>query len=299
MARLRTVSKKRMPRKKGTKLRQKRIDEKERFISHNNNVLLTDSQIKTCNNILVDKNKKCNCFSDDNFEFSQKDILDCVRKNNNSECAEYNKCRLMFENLMTGAEPDYDPESWSNPIIEGSHNCYTYFLNDKVPRTKNKCRELCMKKNKCKKKIKECGQLKPQPGKYAAEKTSFKANRKYTCKDMAQKVLLDNTDLETNKSVLSKTHFAVRCPHNHYKGALVVDPNNTYHFYRQDSNGQWSHKQGTLRVENKDASGKPIFAPHLSDNNYNKKKKKDGINYTDFCNYMCLPSNGHLDTHAI
>ena len=42
----------------------------------------------------------------------------------------------------------------------------------------------------------------------------------------------------------------------------------------------------------------PPFAPHLSDNNYNKKKK-DGINYTDFCNYMCIPSNGHLDTHAV
>ena len=205
----------------------------------------------------------------------------------------------MFESLMSGSEPDYEPDSWSNPIIEGSHNCYTYFLNDKVPRTKNKCRELCMKKNNCKTKIKECGNLKPQPGKYAAEKTSFKANRKYTCEDMAQKVILDNTDFETNKAVISRTPFAQRCPDKHYKGALVVDPNNTYHFYRQDSNGQWSHKQGTLRVENKDASGKPIFAPHLSDNNYNKKKKKDGINYTDFCDYMCIPSNGHLDTHAI
>ena len=63
-----------------------------------------------------------------------------------------------------------------------------------------------MKKNKCKSKIKECGRLKPQPGKYAAEKTSFKA-RRYTCKDMAEKVILDNTDFETGKSVISKTHF--------------------------------------------------------------------------------------------
>ena len=117
----------------------------------------------------------------------------------------------MFENLMSGSEPDYDPDSRSNPIVEGSHNCYTYFLNDKIPRTKNKCRELCMKKNKCKTKIKECGKLKPQPGKYASE-NSFKSLIENTRKDMAEKVILDNTDYETNKSVISKTHFAVRCP---------------------------------------------------------------------------------------
>ncbi len=299
MARFKTLKTLRIPRKKGRNLKKNRLSKKERFVAHNNNTLITDEQLQKCNNVLVDNNKKCNCFKDDNYEFSDKDIIGCISKNDKSECSEYNKCRIMFENLMTGSEPDYDPDSWSNPIVEGSHNCYTYFLNDKVPRTKNKCRELCMKKNKCKSKIKECGNLKPQPGKYAAEKTTFKGNRRYTCPDMVQKVILDNTDLETKKPIISKTHFAVRCPHNHYKGALVVDPNNTYHFYRQDSNGQWSHKQGTLRVENKDASGQPIFAPHLSDNNYNKKKKKDGINYTDFCNYMCIPSNGHLDTHAI
>ena len=59
---------------------------------------------------------------------------------------------------------------------------------------------------------------------------------------MVQKVIVDNTDLETKKPIISKTHFAVRCPHNHYKGALVVDQT-TLITFRQDSNGQWSHKQ--------------------------------------------------------
>ena len=167
MARLNSLKKKRIPRKKSSLLKKKRISKKERFVANNNNTLISDEQIKKCNDILVDKNKKCNCFTDDNYEFSDKDIIGCVSKNDTSECSEYNKCRLMFENLMSGSEPDYDPDSWSNPIVEGSHNCYTYFLNDKIPRTKNKCRELCMKKNKCKTKIKECGKLKPQPGKYA------------------------------------------------------------------------------------------------------------------------------------
>ena len=34
---------------------------------------------------------------------------------------------------------------------------------------------------------------------------------------------------------------------------MVVDPGNTYHFYRQDNNVRYSHKQGTLDVENLDA----------------------------------------------
>ena len=70
-------------------------------------------------------------------------------------------------------------------------------------------------------------------------------------------------------------------------------------FYRQYNNVRWSHKQGTLRVENVDAGGKPIYAPHLSDMNYNKENKNNGINYTKFCNYMCIPNNDYLETHAL
>ena len=78
---------------------------------------------------------------------------------------------------------------------------------------------------------------------------------------------------------------------------MVVHPGNTYHFYRQDKNGRFSHKQGTLTVENKDASKKPIYVPHMSDMNY-AKGDPDGINYTDFCGYMCVPENKHIKTFA-
>ena len=302
MARLSNL--KRIPRKRKTKIKNDRLLQRERFSQHNSNnnnnkKPISEELIKACNDILVQNNNKCNCFTDDSYEFPEKDIFNCISKNNNSKCSKYNKCKVLFNSFMTGSEPEYNPDSWSNPIIEGSHNCYAYFLNDHIPRTKKKCEKICKRNNSCHKKHKECGNLKPQPGKLAAEKTNFKTNRKYTCKDMSDKVIRDNTDFETGKPVVVTTKFSEKCPHNHYKGALVVDPNNTYHFYRQDSNGQWSHKQGTLRVENKDASGKPIYAVHYADTNYNKKKKKNGINYTDFCNYFCLPKNGYLDTNAI
>lgn len=296
MARLSKLQ--RIPRKKRSMIKKKRLLQPETF-SQKNKKLVDEELIKKCNEILVEDNGRCNCFTDTDNKVPEKDLFNCISKNNNSKCSKYNKCKILFSSFMSGNEPDYSPDEWSNPIIEGSHNCYAYFLNDKIPRTKKKCEAICKKNNSCEKKNKECGNLKPQPGKFAAEKTQFKTNRKYTCKDMVEKVILDNTDHTSNKPLINTVEFSERCPRNYYKGALVVDPNNTYHFYRQDSNGQWSHKQGTLRVENIDASGKPIYSVHYADKNYNKKKKKKGINYTDFCNYFCLPKNGYLDTNAI
>ena len=30
---------------------------------------------------------------------------------------------------MSGTEPNYDPNDWSEPLVEKSHNCYAYFLD--------------------------------------------------------------------------------------------------------------------------------------------------------------------------
>ena len=30
---------------------------------------------------------------------------------------------------MNNEEEDYNPDKWSEPYIEGSHNCYAYFLD--------------------------------------------------------------------------------------------------------------------------------------------------------------------------
>ena len=65
-------------------------------------------------------------------------------------------------------------------------------------------------------------------------------------------------------------------PCNHYRIAIVLDnegDHRDYHFYRQDSNGLWSHKDGGMPVTNKDASGKLIYDPKKADKNYPKKKE--------------------------
>ena len=104
---------------------------------------------------------------------------------------------------------------------------------------------------------------------------------------------------KNHKSMIFPIKFNEKCPPNHYKGALVIDQNKTYHFYRQDSNGRFSHKPGTLGVENTDASGKPIHAVHLADTDYNKAKRTGGITYDKFCSYYCIPNNNYKKTKAI
>jgi hypothetical protein len=100
---------------------------------------------------------------------------------------------------------------------------------------------------------------------------------------MTKKVLEDNPSI-------SVSSYTQKCPKDSYKGALVVDPNNTFHFYRQNKNGLWSHKPGVLKVIDRDASGELIYFPEYADRNYKKGDNNDGINYTNFCNHMCIPT---------
>ena len=107
--------------------------------------------------------------------------------------------------------------------------------------------------------------------------------------DINKKIKLDNPSLK-NSSLLEK------CPKNYYKGAMVVDPNHTFHFYRQNPDGKWSHKPGILPVTNKDASGKYIYIPHFADRNYSDKPRENPIKYNDFCGYYCLPLDSYMET---
>ena len=167
---------------------------------------------------------------------------------------------------LSGGEPDFEPKLWNkNNDVQYSHNCYSYFLNDINQELK------CLCKNS------ECEYINPQPGHYSQ---NIKVNLKNTtCKLIEERVFDDNPEIY-------KVSFNQKCPPDYYKGALTVHPHYQYHFYRQDSNGLWSHKDGGMPVTNKDASGKLIYDPNKADKNYPKKKKP--VNYSEFCNYYCL-----------
>ena len=306
--------------------RSKKKNNKNNKSSNKNNVYRNNTdktdkfqdyskEIRECNKILKTHDHKCNCFIKGNIP--DPNVEDCMKKNSGDDCKNYNVCKKKFMEYMSGTEPAFEPDKWNHPYIKGSHNCYTYFLNDKIKAVSNECRRLCKKKhkNKCPRKTKKCRELKPQPGDYANLKGWIDKNRKYTCSDMERKIYADNLEdlsmsntkdkkegkgiVDNKKSMIFKVPFTEKCPPNYYKGEMTIDDGHTYHFYRQDNNGRFSHKPGTLGVEHHDASGFPIWAPHLSDRNYNKEKRQNGINYNKHCGYYCVPNNHHKDTHAI
>ena len=56
----------------------------------------------------------------------------------------------------------------------------------------------------------------------------------------------------------------------HYRIAIVIDNKGKYkdyHFYRQDSDGFWSHKQGKDKIKRYDAAFDIIRDPKKADRN--------------------------------
>jgi hypothetical protein len=89
-----------------------------------------------------------------------------------------------------------------------------------------------------------------------------------------------------DESALVKTTFEAKCPVGSSKIAMVVDPGDDYHFYRQDSNGLWSHKDGANPVKRVDAKGQLIWDPRTAARDY---RPRSYLNYTDFCGFYCAP----------
>ena len=82
------------------------------------------------------------------------------------------------------------------------------------------------------------------------------------------------------------------CPIGTYKVALVVgtSPAGTldYHWYRQNSDGTWSHKQSLQPISNLDESDQLIYDPQTADRG----------GYTEFLGYYAVsPWNGYYDPY--
>ena len=238
-----------------------------------------------------DSNKnRCMCINYQSInDFKAYDRCPNKAINNSDFCELHQECQSYLRKFLSGDEPEYQPQLWSNPYVESSHNCYSYFLNRQVKAVKEKCNEICEKKHKssCPLKDNECSDLKPQPGDfYLIKKTGSDKNKEriYQCPNMQNKILKDNPSL-------IPVPFNKKCPPKYYKGAMVVDPDNTYHFYRMNKNATWDHKPGISKVSSIDASNKKIYVPHFADRDYSNEDDEDSINYTNFCNYYCIPDN--------
>ncbi len=249
---------------------------------------------------VVKNPKRCMCINyKSETDFNTYDRCPNQALSNSDFCQHHQNCKSYLQKFLSGDEPEPDVQLWKDPLIEGSHNCYSYFLNRQVKAVKEKCAEICNKKYKT---VEECiddsgcGDLKPQPGDFDLIKRTGSDKTKeriYKCPQMNKKILADNP-------TLIPVDFNARCPRGYYKGALTVEPDSTYHFYKQMRDGLFYHKPGLNPVSKLDSpfdgeKGRSIYIPHFANRDYSKDANNnnddDGINYTSFCNYYCIPKN--------
>ena len=155
-----------------------------------------------------------------------------------------------------------------NPYLRESHNCYMYFLNKKNNEVVQMCRKDYPKHKLCRR---------AQPGYVSGYPLLNKKD--YKCSNITKRTLSDNPDIY-------KTGENGKCIPSHYKGALVVAPNRDYHYYRENDDGQWSHKPGYKRSTNFDSKNNLILNPRTAARDYGGT-----LNYKEFCGYLCVPRN--------
>jgi hypothetical protein len=174
---------------------------------------------------------------------------------------------------LSGYEPLFDPEKYNRTRrIRESHNCFAYAFNHIDIPSEKECNEV------------SCSTPFHQPGR----KTGFPKWNKIDgkrCPDLLARLFADVPGLK-------RTKFTKRCPRGSSKIALVVDPKEDYHFYRQDRDGWWSHKPGATHVKRTDADDIQIYDPSLASRDYTRKSGR--LNYQNFCGYLCAPTRKHF-----
>ncbi len=162
--------------------------------------------------------------------------------------------------------PDFNPKLFNSPHYVNYNNCYAYAFMD--PRDDANRKE------------------KPQPGFRSG--LPLLQESQYSVANFRKYMLADHPHVFFTTSKQP-------CGCDYYKAALFYDsqdPSKDYHYYRQDSNGWWSHKPGAELVQDKDASGFYISDPVTADRDY---RNKGGYNYDTFVGYICIPFDDRPD----
>lgn len=156
------------------------------------------------------------------------------------------------KNNVNGLE--FEPKEWKKFTVENSTNCYIYALNlPKNPYTNNYYQDW---------KYIQPGRL---GGNIQREK-ELKAP--YDKKEIFEMVKKDLAAI--GMEIVESTYDEVR-EGNWWKVALAFDNNcgffdvGDYHWYRQNTDGTWSHKPGSCKVRNTDASNMIIENPETCD----------------------------------
>ena len=190
-------------------------------------------------------------------------------------CATHKTCKL---GPTTGVEPSFaQQKKYDDPAVRLIHNCFSYGFGVIDPRLVNKCKE---------KKLKDCRTHFHQPGALHGDRNALNAGERRTCPVVEKLMMADVPNL-------TRVDFATKCPANTSKIALVVDKGEDYHYYRQDPDGWWSHKDGSNKVKRYDALKKLIANPQFASRDY--QWTGSDLNYEDFCGFYCVPRNANVE----
>ena len=185
-------------------------------------------------------------------------------------CKAHQNCHL---SPLSGYEPAYDPPRYNDSKVRGTHNCFSYGLNV-IDQNKD---EPCPS-------TKKCNSQYHQPGATRKMSKMLYKEENRSCKVVERLMEMDVP--------MKRTTFRSRCPANTSKIALVVHPKEDYHFIRQDSDGGWSHKDGSNPVKRFDADGQNIVDPFTANRDY---RPRSFLNYSDFCGYYCAPRTSNIN----
>lgn len=163
---------------------------------------------------------------------------------------------------LSGSEVDYDESIWAS--CKNETNCYAYALDIKrnpYPTSWGLSRPYAL-----------------QPG-LSGGLSNMKSANEYLQKDYLLKMIA--IDAKNYNFTFESIGAEERCDEGNYKVALFVFPNYDYHWYRQNSDGLWSHKPGSLNVRNVDFSNKLIYNPQGCD----RKIPSSSREYSEFYGY--------------
>ena len=140
---------------------------------------------------------------------------------------------------ITGYEKEYNPQKWDGDA-EDNTVCYNYALN-------------------CQTDI--LGEwLTMLPGSSDPSTANLAPEDKYTKSEIVKLIEKDAAYYGFYFKETQKNH-TYEAPEGAYLVALYVCPGKSYHWYRQDPDGMWSHKPGGGAVTREDFSGNPIYDP--------------------------------------
>lgn len=160
---------------------------------------------------------------------------------------------------LSGGELDYEPNLWSS--AESFTNCYAYSLNVKINPYPQNMQHVYWAL---------------QPGTSDSFSNPYDTN--YLTKSFLETMVeYDSVNYDFGFERIGEND---RCHFGWYKVALVIAPKKDYHWYRQNSDGTWSHKPGAKNVRKVDYSGEIIYNPRTCD-----RRSSSGCNYSLFCGY--------------